>query len=386
MTRTTRAMVQTGVRTLEPRDVPLPEIGDDDALLRVEACGICGSDYEQFAGALPVRFPVIPGHEPVGRIEKIGAAAAKRWNVREGDRVGVEALVPCGACDNCTRGDFRRCAGRGGVSSYGFIPLDEAPGLWGAYAEHLYLSPLAVVHKIDERIAPEIATLFNPLGAGFRWAVEMPHLQPGESIVVLGPGQRGLASVIAAKEAGAGVVIVTGLTRDAAKLALAREFGADVTIDVEQEDLRKAVRAATNGRGADVVIDVTAYSTEAVTQAIDLARRGGRVVLAGTKGARPVADFYSDRVVVKELTIYGALGVDSQSYERAIRLIESGKYPLEKMHTHTLPLTDAERALRLLAGEEPGEQAIHIALVPQGGTWTKQRSRRTSAACPRSSR
>jgi threonine dehydrogenase-like Zn-dependent dehydrogenase len=363
MTRTTRAVVQTGVRALEMRELSLPEIGDDDALLQVEACGICGSDYEQFAGALPVRFPAIPGHEPVGRIAEIGANASKRWGVAKGDRVCVEALVPCGQCPACQSEKYRACTGRTGVNSYGFLGLDIEPGLWGGYAEHLYLPPHAYVHRIDENVPPEIATLFNPLGAGFRWAVEMPKLLAGETIVILGPGQRGLAAVIAAKEAGAGKIIVTGLSRDAEKLALAREFGADLTIDVEREDVRTAVREAT-GRGADVVIDVTAYATEAVTQAIDLTRRGGRVVLAGTKGMRPVADFYSDRVVLKELTIYGALGVDSPSYERAIRLIESGAYPLERMHTHTLPLAEAERALRLLAGEEPGEGAIHIALTP----------------------
>lgn len=363
MTRTTKAIVLTATRTLEPRDLPLPTIGPDDALLRVEACGICGSDYEEWAGALPVRVPAIPGHEPVGRIAEIGPDAANRWGMREGDRVCVEALVPCDRCAACSRGEFRACTGRTGVNSYGFIPLEVEPGLWGGYSEYLYLPAHAFVHKIDEKIAPDIATLFNPLGAGFRWAVDIPKLQPGETIVVLGPGQRGLASVIAARESGAGKIIVTGLSRDAEKLALAREFGADVTIDVETEDLRTKVREET-GRGADVVIDVTAYATEAVTQAFDLARRGGRVVLAGTKGQRPVADFYSDRVVIKELTIYGALGVDGPAYERAIRLIESGKYPLEKMHSHTLPLTEAERALRMLAGEEPEEKAIHIALVP----------------------
>jgi threonine dehydrogenase-like Zn-dependent dehydrogenase len=365
VTGTTRAVVQTAARTLEMRELPLPEIGPDDGLLRVEACGICGSDYEQYAGALPVRYPAIPGHEPVGRIAQIGENAAQRWGVAVGDRVCVEALVPCGECRECLAGSTRLCTGRpGGIASYGFLGLDYGPGLWGAYADYLYLSPHAAVHKIDEAVPPEIATLFNPLGAGFRWAVEMPSLKPGETIVVLGPGQRGLASVIAAREAGAGRIIVTGLGRDAAKLALAREFGADLAIDVEQEDLRKAIRAATDGRGADVVIDVTAYATEAVTQAIDLARRGGRVVLAGTKGPKPVAEFYSDRIVGKELTIFGALGVDSPSYERAIRLIESGKYPLAKMHTHTMPLEEAERALRILAGDDPNEQAIHIALAP----------------------
>ena len=365
MTRTTRAIVQTGPHALEMRDLPLPTIGPDDALLRVEACGICGSDYEQYEGALPARYPVIPGHEPVGRIAEIGADAAARWGVSEGDRVCVEALAPCGKCGPRTSGTTRLCSGRGGIASYGFLSVDDPPGLWGGYAEYLYLPPAVRVHPIDESIAPEIATLFNPIGAGFRWAVAMPHLQPGETIVILGPGQRGLGSVIAAKEAGAGQIIVTGLERDARKLGLARDFGADLTLVADRDDVRTAVRQATGGRGADIVIDVTAYATSAVTQAIDLARRGGRVVLAGTKGlGNPVPDFQSDRIVIKELTVMGALGVDHPNYERAVRLIESRKYPLEKMHTHTLPLDQAERALRLLAGKEPGEEAIHIALIP----------------------
>ncbi|MDZ4278929.1 MAG: zinc-binding dehydrogenase, partial [Dehalococcoidia bacterium] len=120
----------------------------------------------------------------------------------------------------------------------------------------------------------------------------------------------------------------------------------------------------TDGALADVVIDVTAYANEPVVQAIDVARRGGTVVLAGMKGQRPVEGFYNERVVAKELTIQGVFGVDFHAYEPAIRLIESRKYPLEKMHTHTLPLEDAERALQILAREVPGEEAIHIALVP----------------------
>ena len=349
-----RAIVQTGARSLELRELPLPEIGDDDGLLRIEACGICGSDYEQYEGALPVRFPVVPGHEPVGRIERIGARAAERWGVSEGDRVCVEALLP----------SAEGLIGRGGLSAYGYLSVDRPPGLWGGFADYLYLASNAVLHRIDPKIPPEIATLFNPLGAGFRWAVAMPQLQPGETLVVLGPGQRGIASVIAAKEAGARQVIVTGLARDERKLALAREFGADITVNVESEDVRTIVREATDGRGADVVIDVTAYATEAVTQAVDLAGRGGRIVLAGTKGHKPVADFYSDRIVMKALTLIGALGVDYDSYDRAVRLIESGKHDLARLHTHTVPLTEAERALDLLAGKVPGEEAVHIALVP----------------------
>jgi len=363
---TSRCVVQTGPRALEMRELPLPErIGPEEALLRVDACGICGSDYEQYQGLMPgLPFPLIPGHEPVGTIVEIGELAAKRWGVAAGDRVCVETLLPCGFCRYCRAGQYRLCSGRRGLSGYGYLGLDTPPGLWGAYAEYLYLDPHTVVHKISKEIAPEIATLFNPLGAGIRWAQQVPGTKIGDTIVILGPGQRGLASVIAAREAGASCIIVTGLSADERKLALAREFGAHHTIDVEREDLVHQVREITDGRMADVIVDVTPYANEPVVQAIDLARRGGTVVLAGMKGQRPVEGFFNDRVVAKDLTIKGAFGVDFHAYEPAVRLIESGKYPLEKMHTHTLPLEEAERALKLLAREIPGEEAIHIALVP----------------------
>jgi threonine dehydrogenase-like Zn-dependent dehydrogenase len=294
----------------------------------------------------------------------MGDEAAERWDVQVGDRVCVETLLPCGACRQCRAGRYRLCSGRRGLSGYGYLGLDSPPGLWGAYAEYLYLDPHTVLHPISKEIPPELATLFNPLGAGIRWAVHVPGTKLGDTIVILGPGQRGLASVIAAREAGAACIIVSGLSADERKLTLAREFGADHTIDVEREDIVQRVREITDGELADVVIDVSAYANEPVTQAIDVARRGGTVVLAGMKGPKPVEGFYNDRVVAKELTIRGVFGVDFHAYEPAIQLIESGKYPLEKMHTHTMPLEEAERAIQILAREIPDEEAIHIALVP----------------------
>ncbi|MCH8850389.1 MAG: alcohol dehydrogenase catalytic domain-containing protein [Chloroflexi bacterium] len=363
--KTSRCIVQTGVRKLELRELPLPEITAENALLKVDACGICGSDYEQYGGTMPgLPFPLIPGHEPVGTIDQIGDVAAKRWGVVVGDRVCVETLLPCGHCRQCRDGKYRLCSGRRGLSGYGYMNIDSPPGLWGAYADYLYLDPHTIVHKISRDIAPEIATLFNPIGAGIRWAHQVPGLGLGDTIVILGPGQRGLGSVIAAHEAGAACIIVTGLTVDEHKMALAREFGAHHTIDIEQEDLNARVREITGGDLADVVIDVTPYANEPVVQAIDIARRGGTVILAGMKGQHQVDGFFNDRVVAKDLTIRGVFGVDFHAYAPAVKLIESGKYPLEKMHTHTLPLEEAERALQILAREVPGEDAIHIALVP----------------------
>ena len=361
LSRTALAMVQTAPRRLEPRELPLPAVGADDALLRVEACGICGSDVESFEGVLRVPLPLVPGHEPVGVIEEIGERAARRWGVVPGDRVAVETLLPCGACRACRGGSYQLCATR---RIYSYIPLAEPPGLWGAYAESLYLPPNAILHKVDPALPAELAVLFNPLGAGFRWAVEMPRTQPGDTVLVMGPGQRGLAAVIACREVGAGAILVTGLARDAHKLALARELGADHTLVADREDVRARVRELTGGRGADVVIEVTAFATEPVRDAVDCARMGGTVILAGVKGMKPVADFVSDKIVLKEVTVRGAIGVTHSAYRQAIRLIESGRVPLEKLQTHRFGLRDAERAVRTLAGEFPEEHAIHCCLLP----------------------
>jgi threonine dehydrogenase-like Zn-dependent dehydrogenase len=228
----------------------------------------------------------------------------------------------------------------------------------------MYLHPGSVIHRIDPDLPPELAVMFNPLGAGFRWGVEMPHTGPGDTVVILGPGQRGLSCVLACREAGASRIIVTGIEADARKLALARTFGAHHTVDVDNDDLRARVREWTGGRGADVVIDVSSYATEPIVQAIDVVAPGGRVVLAGTKGFKEVPGFVSDKVVMKEITLLGAIGVTSSGYTNAIRLLESRRTPIEKMHTHRFDLRDAELAIRTLARQVEGQESIHSCLVP----------------------
>jgi threonine dehydrogenase-like Zn-dependent dehydrogenase len=358
----TLAMVQTDVRRLEPRELPIPAIDDESALLRIEACGICGSDYEQFEGMLRTPMPVIPGHEPLGVIEQIGDAAAKRWGVDVGGRVAVETMLSCRFCPACLGGRYHLCHDR---RIYSYIPLSDAPGLWGAYAQYMFVHGNSIVHKVDPTLPASTAVMFNPLGAGFRWAVEMPRTGPGDTVLILGPGQRGLASVIACREAGADRILVTGLAADAAKLALAREFGADHTIDVDNENAKQRVRELTDGRGADVVVDVSAYATTPVAEALDYVAVGGRVVLAGVKGFKAIPDFISDKIVMKEIQIQGAFGVTSSGYRNAIRLLEARRHPVEKMHTHDFGLRDAETAIRTLAREIPGEESVHSCLLPE---------------------
>jgi threonine dehydrogenase-like Zn-dependent dehydrogenase len=358
---TSFAMVLTANRQLEPMDIAIPDIDEDSAILKLEACGICGSDHEQFEGLLRTPTPVVPGHEPLGVIAKIGDRAAARWGVDVGDRVAVETMLACRHCATCRSGSYHLCDDR---KIYSYIPLSEPPGLWGGYSQYMYLHANSIVHKVDASLPAPIAVIFNPLGAGFRWAVEMPDARPGDTVVVMGPGQRGLASVIALRHVGVTNIIVTGLEADAAKLELAKFYGASHTIDVDNENVVHRVKALTNGKGADIVVDVSAYATKPVADALQLVKMGGRIVLAGVKGFKAVDNFVSDLIVMKEVTVKGAIGVTSTGYRQAIELIESGSVDFAPMHTHDFELRDAELAIRTLAREIDNDESIHSCLIP----------------------
>jgi alcohol dehydrogenase len=326
-----RALVLEAPRRLTAREFPMPRTGDEDALLRIEACGLCGTDHEQFSGELHPGYAFVPGHESVGVIESIGDRAAARWKVQAGDRVAVEVFLSCRECEPCRQGEYRRCVRHGLADMYGFVPADRAPGLWGGYAQYQYLAPDSLLCRVPESLDPVVATLFNPLGAGIRWGVTVPGTQPGDIVAVLGPGVRGLSACAAAKDAGAGFVMVTGHgDRDAPRLAVAPDFGADLVVDVARADPVRALRDAT-GRGADVVVDVTAKAPDAFAQAVKLARPGGTIVVAGTRGRPETPGFDPDELVYKELRVLGALGVDAPAYDAALALLASGRFPFEQL-------------------------------------------------------
>jgi threonine dehydrogenase-like Zn-dependent dehydrogenase len=306
---------------------------------------------------------MVPGHEPLGIIEEVGEQAARRWGVSPGDRVALEILIPCRSCDRCLTGQYMACRNRQG--SYGGYNPGE-PRLNGGFADYIHLHPNSILHPIRADIPAEIAVMYNPLGAGIRWAVHLGEVGLGAVVLILGAGQRALGAVIAAKAVGAELVIVTGLTRDRHKLALAREFGADQVIDVEQEDTLARVREITGGDGVDVALEFTPMATEPVSHAIEAIRHGGRVVLAGLKGGRahPVN---TDMIINKGATVVGAFSVDARGYTDAIQLIESGRFPLEKLHTHSFGLADVARAIETLAGEVEGEAAVHVSIHPDLG-------------------
>jgi len=373
------AAVLRGPRSIEIESLDIPAISDDDGLVEVEACGLCGSDYEQYRGNLSGvmgRRPIVPGHEIVGRIAAVGRRAKERWLVEEGDRVAIEPIIPCGMCAACLTGFYTRCADDRGYGLY--QTLDVPPALWGGYATHLYLHPRSIVHKVSDDVPSALMTLFNPLSNAIRWTTEIPHLSPGSSVLIQGPGQRGLCAVVAARDAGAAEVIVTGSKGDDHRLELARRLGATGIANSEHDDPVEAVAEMTSGRMVDVVVDVSAGNDAAFDVASRSVRRGGEIVLAGLNGHRPAVGLITDRVVLNEIRVTGALSAGYTAVKQAIRVIESSRYPLDILCTHTFPLREAEQALRTL-GRESGPdvsngEPVHVTLNAQEG----------SAECPRS--
>lgn len=360
------ALVLDAPERMSRREFPLPDVRADDAVLRVEACGLCGTDHEQYSGHITSDVPFIPGHEIVGTIESIGHTAATRWGVDVGDRVAVEVFRSCRECDPCRDGDYRRCVRNGLRTMYGFVGIDVPPSLWGGYATHLYLAPDTMLLRVPPSIDPVLATAFNPVGAGIRWGSTLPGTRPGDVVVVLGPGIRGLAVAAAAKDAGAEFVMMTGVgPRDTPRLELAPAFGVDAVVDVSVDD-PKAVLRRQVGRLADVVVDVTAKAPAAFAQAVSLAAVGATVVVAGTRGGSGAPGFEPDHVVYKELRVLGALGVDVVAYRAALDLLASGRHPFSELPRAEVSLGELEPLLRRLAGldSSAADLPVHSVLVP----------------------
>lgn len=345
---------------VEPRHFSATTIstdgGEAGGWLAVEATGLSGSDVQVWDGqARDIVYPLVPGNAVVGRIAVQGPTVP--YSV--GTRVVVEPRIRCGRCHRCQQ-NLATCVSRKPANAYGMITSAEPPGLWGGLAELLYLDPNAHLHPVTDDVPSEVATFVHPLASGHTWAVELPSLKTGEDVLILGPGPRGLACLIAAKAAGAGWVGIAGLSHDRDRLELASRLGADLIIDAEKGDL--AAEVANNlGRRPDVVIDVTSDDPEAVFTALDLVRSGGRVILASTKGNRAF-HFLSDVIVAKQLTLKGAAGATSIGYQWATNQLETDPR-IDDLVSHQFPLSEASRALQAAAGMLGREELISVAVT-----------------------
>lgn len=355
--------MQIGDRRIEIRELAVPEsCGEDEALLRIEGNGICGTDWDQYRGALSnaVPYPVIAGHEIVGTLERVGSNAGHRWGLGSGDRVAVESTVPCGQCLECTAGRWLQCSRR---TIYGLTPLASEPALSGGNAEYLVLRSNSRVYPIPDHLSVEDAVFFNPLGTGFDWGVRLAGTTVGDAVLILGPGQRGLACVIAAREAGAESVIVAGRGRNPWKLERALALGATAVVNTDEQPLLEEVTRLTDGALVDRLVDTTPASDRLLADSLSCVRPEGTVVWGATKERGDLAPA-SRLVVSRALTVRGAYSVSEWAKRQAIKALAAGRYDLSTVHSHTFSLEDLDRAMRTFGGEIEGERALHVTVVP----------------------
>jgi threonine dehydrogenase-like Zn-dependent dehydrogenase len=367
MADTVLAAVRTAPHTTELREFPLPEIPADGALLKMQVAGICGTDVKMYAHPV-IQAPVIMGHENVGVIVEAGPQFVERQGLGEGDRVFVEHYVACYQCEWCRLGEYRHCEATDWRTNpdarrYGYTSCEHPYHLWGGFAQYMYLPWNAVVHKVPDSVSDAEAGIITPLSNGIEWALYDAGVGFMSTVLIQGPGQQGLSQVVACRQAGASLIVVTGTGRDAARLELAKQLGADHTIDVEQQDPLEAVLELTGGKGVDVVLDCTAGAgTTPLLLGIDaLKRRAGVLVVQGELANFP--DFPLKKLTEKAITIKSARGHSYRAVELAIAQLASKRFPLHLLTTHEYGLDDVDTAIRAVGGEV-GNGVIHVSLLP----------------------
>ena len=356
------ASVMTAPRSSQVQEFALPSVPDDGGLLKVEAAGVCGSDVRAYERDRP---SLILGHENVGRIAAVGPVAAARWGVAEGARVVLEEYLPCGHCETCRTTDFRLCPATDsavpGSLRYGSVPLNREPSLWGGYSQYLYLHPNSVLHPAPSDVPADHLTLSLPVANGYEWAVIEGGAGPGQTVVIIGPGQQGLSCVYAAALAGAEHVVAVGLAGDADRLESARALGADLTITLGREnDPAELVRSLTGGAMADIVIDTASGAADSLRMAIDLLRPRGTLCLSA---APPSVDGIPLKALQwKCLNVRGVRGHSYGAVTWAMEKIRTRGDELKAIRSRTFGLDDVDLAIRATGGEI--DSVVHAVVDP----------------------
>lgn len=341
-----RAVVVTGVRQLELRDVAPPEIGPGDVLIRVRTTGLCGSDVHAYLGTHPFRKPpMILGHELSGQVEAVGKNVTQ---FRPGDRVTVEPQLNCGACGPCRAGAPNLCRRK--------VVLGTTP--WPGSFGELIAVPERVVYKLPDALDFELGALVEPLAVGVH-AARVSGLGLGGSAAVFGSGPIGLACLAAARQAGATRLAAVDLQDH--NLELARGLGATFTVNARQvADVPQAVRDGVAPDGTDIAFVAVGHSA-VVEQALRTVRPGGRVVLVALFD-EPVQISDPFQLVGTEIALIGSQMYVRQDFDVAIDMLASGRLDFRSLVTHRLPIERAEDAFKLAIDRTESPAKIHLTL------------------------
>lgn len=351
--QTMKAAVLFNYGDLRVTRKPVPVPGTGEALIQVNAIAICGSDPGIVAHGWQNHPPLgefIPGHEFSGTVVAVSPDVTE---VKIGDRVALEPHKGCGRCVNCLRGLYTTCLNYGkpetGHRHYGFCSN-------GGYAEYAACH-VNTLHKLPDSISFEQGALLTTAGTVLYGYERIGGIKPGETVVVTGPGAIGLISAQMARLLGAGRVILTGTRAD--RLAVGRQLGADVTLNVNEVNVRDVVMQLTNGVGADLVVECAGQPAPA-SEALDLVRKSGRVLYNGIYH-EPVT-LALNKVVQWNLLIAGPKGEGMWSVERAIPLMADGRLQMKPLITHVFSLDEINVAFDTFAQRKDG--AIKVIVKP----------------------
>lgn len=340
-----KALLLSQYRRLELTDAPVPSPARDEILMRVAACGICGSDVHGYDGSSGRRIPpIVMGHEAAGTIEAAGELVT---GLAVGDRVTVDSTVYCGACGNCLRGDINLCDRRQvlGVSCSDYRRA-------GAFAEFVAV-PARIVHRLPDNLPYAEAALLEAVAVALH-AVSLVPIAAGSTSLVVGAGTIGLLLQQALRVAGCSRVFVADV--DTTRLKLSRELGATETLAAE--DLAQQVLHRTDGIGADIAVEAVGRN-ETVTAAIDSVRKGGSVILVGN--ISPEVTLPLQKVVTRQIRLQGSCA-SAGEYPRAIKLLSAGKIRVKPLITAVAPLEQGPQWFERLHAREPN--LMKVVLTP----------------------
>lgn len=339
-----RALVFDGPGEMPLREHPDPSPGPGEVLVAVRAAGICGSDVHGFLGATGRRrIGVVMGHEASGDVVEVGPGVT---SARAGDRVVLRSILACGHCERCRRGQPNLCLDRKGMGMH----FD------GAYAERIAVAE-SLLLPLPDTLSYEEGALVEPLAVAMH-AVNITPFERTDFVVVIGAGAIGLLTLLAARLRGAGSIVITD--RSAHRLAVARSLGADLTIDITTQDATDVVLAATDGRGADAVLEAVGIGVSAA-QSLQVARSGGHVTWIGNSA--PTIELGMQELVTRELTVRGSYGF-SEEFEQAADALAAGTVDVRPIIERLAPLEEGPELFRELGAGEL--DAVKVVLMPNG--------------------